>query len=241
MIGFFMVRSGIFIFLNSSCIGQRIQVNSKRTFKNKLFVKTGISLDNDLYPAIGYHYSAGFGRYIWKGFNLNIFYTHCQTNTLKGSFKYDTYHYGNIYRDRNYINRYLGISLDDFLRGATENGLNVHDAFFVKGAYEFNLSKKLFISPFIGIAYGWSKFTKIYVDSGNFVNQKLVGGSVGLSYEQGKVFGPHMGFDFGMKLKNKQHQLFIEPELVLLTTPGYPLVVSTYEAFQFSFGYNYKF
>ena len=229
------------IFLNLFCTGQTVGKVSKHKFQNKIFVKTGVSSDNDLYPAIGYHYSAGYGRYIWKGFNLNISYSHCQTNTLKGSFKYDTYPYGNIYRDRNYIDKYIGISQSDYLNEGTVNGLNVHDAFFLKGGYDFNLGKKLFISPFFGIAYSWSKFTRVFVDSANFVNDKLVGGNTGFSYEQGKVFGPHLGFDLGYTFKNKKLQLFIEPELVILTTPGNPRVVSAYEAVQFSFGYNYKF
>ena len=58
---------------------------------------------------------------------------------------------------------------------------------------------------------------------------------------QGKVFGPDMGFNLGYTFKNKYHQLFFEPELILLTTPGNSLIVSTYEAVQFSLGYNYKF
>ena len=209
--------------------------------KNKVSFKFGVASDNDLYPAIGYQYSAGYGRYIWKGFNLNISYAHCQTNTLKGSFKYDTYTYGNIYRDRNYVNRFIGITRDNYLNGGTENGLNVHDAFFLKSAYDFNLGHRIYISPFIGIGYGWSKFTKVYVDSTSFVNDKLVGGNTGFSYEQGKVFGPHLGFDLGIAFNNKKHQLFIEPELVLMTTPGNPLVVSAYEARQLSFGYNCRF
>ncbi len=79
------------------------------------------------------------------------------------------------------------------------------------------------------------------MDSASFVNDRLVGGSVGASYEQGKVFGYDMGVDFGYAFKNKHHQVFLEPELILLTTPGYPMIVSAYEAIQFSIGYNYKF
>jgi len=210
-------------------------------FKNKFFVKAGISSDYDLYPYWGHNYSVGYGRNVWKNLSTSIFYMHCQTNTLKSSFNYDTYLYGNIYRERNYINRYLGITQSDYYSGVGTNGLNVHDVFGIKVAYEFRVGKHICISPYLGVAYGWSKFSRIFIGSANFVNDKLVGGAVGFSYEQGKVFGPDMGFNLGYTFKNKHHQLFFEPELILLTTPGNPLIVSTYEAVQFSLGYNYKF
>ena len=111
----------------------------------------------------------------------------------------------------------------------------------VKASYDFKLGKHVSITPFFGIAYGWSKFSKIYIDSAKFISNKLVGGSTGFSEEQGKVFGPDMGFDVGYTFKNNHHQLFFEPELILLTTPGYVTIVSAYEAIQFSFGYNYRF
>lgn len=238
--GFFPFLILIFFCLPSSYAQER-EKEVPQDFKNKFFIKAGISSDYDLIPSWGHSYSLGYGRNVWKNLSINIFYTHCQTNTLKGSFKYDTYPYGNIYRERNYVNRYLGITQNDYFVGVGTNGLNVHDVFGIKAAYDFSVGKHFHISPFLGVAYGWSKFSRVYIDSASFVNDKLVGGSVGFSYEQGKVFGPDMGFHFGYIFKNKHHRLFFEPELILLTTPGNSLVVSAYEAVQFSLGYNYKF
>jgi len=223
------------------CYAQFSRAKNLPKFKDKLYVKVGISGDYDLYPYFGHQYSIGCSRNIWKGLGISLFYTHCQTNTLKGSYKYDSYPYGNIYQYRNYINRYIGISQFDYYNGRGTNGLNVHDALGIKVNYDFKIGKRISISPFLGVAYGWSKFSRVYIDSANFINNKLVGGSVGFSYEQGKVFGPDMGFDIGYTFKNKHHQLFFEPELILLTTPGNANIVSAYEAIQFSLGYNYRF
>lgn len=221
------------------CYAQSTEKSTNINFKNRLFVKAGISSDYDLYPVWGIHYSAGFGRNIWGNLSLNIFYTHCQTSTLKGSYKYVSNPYENIlYPGKTYVDKYLGITMGDYYSGVTQNGLNVHDAFGIKAMYDFKMGNQIRISPFLGVAYGWSKFSRVYVDSASFVNNKLVGGSTGFSYEQGKVFGPDMGFDVDYTFKNKHHQLFFEPELILLTTPGYPLIVSAYEAVQFSIGYN---
>ena len=223
------------------CCAQVMLGRNSQQFKDKLFVKVGFSGDYDLYPYWGHHYTLGYGRNLWKGLAINLFYSHCQTNTLKGSYKYDSYPYGNIYLYRNYINRYIGISLGDFYDGRGTNGLNVHDVFGIKASYDFKIGNHLSITPFLGVACGWSKFSRVYIDSANFVNNKLVGGSTGFSYEQGKVFGPDMGFDIGYTFKNKHHQLFFEPELILLTTPGNADIISAYEAIQFSIGYNYRF
>ncbi len=217
------------------------QAKNPQKIKDKLFVKAGISGDYNLYPYWGHHYSLGYGRNLWKGLSLNIFYTHCQTNTLKGSVYYAKYLYPNNPMTIGYVNKYLGITRGEYFNGDTENGLGVHDVFCIKAAYDFKLGKHINITPFFGLAYGWSKLSTIFLDSANFINDKLVGGSVGFSYEQGKVFGPDMGFDFGYTFKNKHHQLFFEPELILLTTPGYANIVSAYEAIQFSLGYNYRF
>lgn len=206
-------------------------------FKNKLFVKVGISSDYDWTSYWGHNYSLGYGRNLWKNLSINIFYTHCQTNTLKGSFRY----YTNPYEQSSYIDRYLGITLGEYFSSVATNGLSVHDAFCLKAAYDFKIGKHFYISPFLGIAYGWSKFNAIYIDSAHFENNMLTGGSVGFEYQQGKVFGPDIGMDMGYTFKNKHHQLFFQPELILLTTPGDPVVLSTYEAVQFSIGYNYKF
>jgi hypothetical protein len=222
------------------CYSQVTGSSSNKHFKDKLFLKAGLAGDYDLYPHWGHQYSFGYGRNIWKGLSVNLFYTHCQTNTLSGSLKYDSNPYGSI-ADRSYINKYIGISVGDYYGGIGTNGLNVHDVFCVKASYDFKLGKHISIIPFFGVAYGWSKVSKIYIDSANFINNKLVGGSTGFSYEQGKVFGPDMGFDIGYSFKNKHHQLFFEPELILLTTPGYVTIVSAYEAVQLSLGYNYRF
>jgi hypothetical protein len=214
---------------------------NQQFFKSKFFIKVGVSSDYDLTPYWGYNYSLGYGRNIWKNLSLNIFYTHSQTNTLKGAVYYGKYLYPDNPVTISYVNKYLGITRGEYFNGATENGLSVHDILCIKVAYDFRLGKHIYISPFLGLAYGWSKLSTIFLDSANFVNDKLVGGSVGFSYEQGKVFGPDMGINIGYTFKNKHHQLFFEPELILLNTPGNPVRLSTYEAAQFSFGYNYKF
>ena len=231
----------LLFFYLQPCYSQTIENLHKKNFKNKLYVKMGVSGDYDLYPNWGHHYGVGYGRNIWKNLSLNIFYSHCQTNTLNGSFKYDDNPYGNIYPQRNYVNSYLGISQGDYFGGVGDNNLNVHDVFGVKAMYDFKTSKHFTISPFLGVAYGWSKFSRVYIASAEFVNDRLIKGTVGFSYEQGKVFGPDMGFNFIYTFKNKQHQIYFEPELILLTTPGNPFIVSAYEAVQFSIGYNYKF
>lgn len=168
---------------------------------------------------------------------------HSQTNTLKGSVKYGHYLYINNNLELNYVNRYLGISVGDYYGGATLNELIVHDVFGIKAAYNFKIGNHISITPFLGVAYGWTQYSSLFLDSANFVNDKLVGGSMGFEYEQGKVLGPDMGVDLGYTFKNKHHQLFFESELILLTTPGSgsDLLIMAYEAVQFSFGYQYKF
>lgn len=99
-------------------------------FKNKLFVKVGISSDYDWTSYWGHNYSLGYGRNLWKNLSINIFYTHCQTNTLKGSFRY----YTNPYEQSSYIDRYLGITLGEYFSSVATNGLSVHDAFCLKAA-----------------------------------------------------------------------------------------------------------
>lgn len=204
-------------------------------YKNKLFIKAGFSSDYDWSPYWGHNYSLGYGRNLWKNVNINIFYTHCQTNTLKGWVHYNAFNYVN----NTYIYGYGNLRTTP----GDRNGLSVHDAFCVKAAYDFSVGKHFYISPFLGVAYGWSK-SSIYTSSANFDNSNmLVSGGVWFSYEQGKVFGPDMGMDVGYTFKNKHHQLFFEPELILLTAQGSQTIAdgSTYEAIQLSIGYNYKF
>lgn len=224
------------------CYSQNINTLKDIKLKNRFSFKVGNASDYDLSPKWGHQYSAGYERNIWKNLSLNFSYIHCQTNTLKGTFKYDMNLYPSPDLARNYIENYIGISMGDMFRGVGINGINVHDAFRLNAKYEFKLGKHLFITPFFGGAYGWSSFTRIFIGSANFVDDKLVKGTVGFSYEQGNVYGPDMGFDFGYTFKNKHHQIFFEPELILLVTPGsVPPIVSAYEAVQFSLGYNYRF
>ena len=224
------------------CYSQNINNLISKNLKNKFSFKAGIASDYDLYPTWGHQYSVGYERNIWKNLSLNISYIHCQTSSFKGTVKYDTYLRTSPDLATNYINNYLGISLGDMWSGVGDNGINVHDAFRLNAKYEFKLGKRLFITPFFGVAYGRSSFTKVFIGSGNFINDKLVNGTVGYSYEQGNVYGPDMGFDFGYTFKNKKHQIFFEPELILLVTPGIQKpIVSAYEAVQFSLGYNYRF
>ena len=224
------------------CYSQNTNNLINKNLKNKFSFKAGIASDYDLYPKWGHQYSVGYERNIWKNLSFNFSYIHCQTNTLKGTFKYDTFLSTNTDFKRNYINNYIGISSGDMFNNVGENGINVHDAFRLNAKYEFKLGKHLFITPFLGVAYGWSSFTRVFIQSANFKDDKLINGTVGFSYEQGKVYGPDMGFDFGYTFKNKHHQIFFEPELILLVTPGTtPLIVSAYEAIQFSLGYNYRF
>lgn len=129
----------------SQCVENEMPPN----FKNKLFIKAGISSDYDLNPYWGYNYSFGYGRNIWKNLNISIFYAHCQTNTLKGSFYFNDNPYSN--GSSNYINRYLGITVEDYLGGVGVNGLNVHDAFCIKAAYDFKVGKHVYISPFLAL------------------------------------------------------------------------------------------
>lgn len=231
----------LIFFCSQSSYAQEREKEVPQDFKSKFFIKIGVSNDYDLTPYWGHNYSLGYGKNISKNLSLNIFYAHCQTNTLKGSVYYAKYLYPDNPMTISYVNKYLGITRGEYFNGATENGLSAHDIFCIKAAYDFRLGKHIYISPFLGLAFGWSKLSTIFLDSANFVNDKLVGGSVGFSYEQGKVFGPDMGINIGYSFKNKHHQLFFEPELILLNTPGNPVRLSTYEAAQFSFGYNYKF
>ena len=224
------------------CYSQNINTLINKNLKNKFSFKAGISSDADLYPKLGHQYSIGYERNIWKNLSLNFSYIHCQTSSFKGTVKYNTFLNTSTDLATNYINNYIGISPGDMYGGMGENGINVHDAFRLNAKYEFKLGKQLFITPFFGVAYGRSSFTKVFIGSANFVNNKLVNGTVGYSYEQGNVYGPDMGFDFGYTFKNKHHQIFFEPELILLVTPGNnPHIVSAYEAVQFSLGYNYRF
>ena len=224
------------------CFAQNINSVKDKNLKNRFSFKAGVASDYDLYSQWGHQYSVAYERNIWKNLSLNISYIHCQTSSFKGTVKYNTFLNTSTDLATNYINNYIGISQGDMYGGVGENGINVHDAFRLNAKYEFKLGKRLFITPFFGGAYGWSSFTRIFIGSANFVDDKLVNGTVGFSYEQGKVYGPDMGFDFGYTFKNKHHQIFFEPELILLVTPGNtPPIVSAYEAVQFSLGYNYRF
>lgn len=209
---------------------------------NKFFFKAGITKDYDWTPKTGYHFSLGYNRNLWKGLNIGIFYSHSQTKTLKGSNWFDTNLYADPNDTRNYITHFIGISQEELLAtGGESNGFSAHDVFGIRAGYDFKIGKQFAITPFAGLAYGTTKYFEIFIDEANFINNKLVSGTTGFRYEQGKVFGPDLGFDLTYTFNNKHHQLFIEPELILLTTPGNPLVTSAYEAVQLGFGYSYRF